>query len=386
MLKSLNLKIISLLFLAALTFGVLIPTTTRACACGMLVPENNQEIGMTGERGVVVFDGLKNNEQMAIDFQLDGTSASTALVVPTPVKADISQIKKQVVDDVASLVKPPSPSETPGSIGAAAAKSDNSVQVLERKTVGNFEIAVLKTNSYKDLFDWTKSNGFYLEAEAENPVRTYIDKGFILNVIKLKKDADISDINPLKFTFNTKTIFYPLMEIKDSRDSQKDKSLELYLLTDGAITDPSIISGFNAEVVNKEISTDDLNQRISKTSESDFSNLNFTAGKYFATYITTYDYSADATLTQGLGNPGAKEYTPLGLDYSHSLSYYIPNWVYPAVVTVVIVIATLLAFFLTSRRKPSLAQLEPKNANQAYVPTTPEITKNPETEEKTEIT
>jgi hypothetical protein len=222
--------------------GILIPTTTKACACGMLVPENNQTIGMTGERGVVVFDGLKSSEQMAIDFQLDGTSSDTALVVPTPVKSNISQIKAQVFTDLEDMVNPPL------SDGAGMTKSApgsiNAVQVLERKTVGNFEIAELKTNSYKDLYDWTRENGFYLEAEAESPVRTYIDKGFVLNVIKLKKDADTSDINPLEFTFKTKTIFYPLMEIKDSRDSQKDKSLELFLLTDGMITERYIVIGF----------------------------------------------------------------------------------------------------------------------------------------------
>jgi hypothetical protein len=347
MYKSFNLKIISFLFFAALFFAVLIPTTTKACACGMLVPENNQTIGMTGERGVVVFDGLKASEQMAIDFQLDGTSNNTALVVPTLVKADISQIKAQVFTDLEDIVNPPD-SLSIGAGMAQGASESNSVQVLERKTVGNFEIAELKTNSYKDLYDWTRQNGFYLEAEAESPVRTYIDKGFVLNVIKLKKDANTSDINPLEFTFKTKTIFYPLMEIKDSRDSQKDKSLELFLLTDGMITDPSLL-GYGSAYENQEMSTDTLSQDISKTSDSDFTNLNFTAGKYFLTYINTYDYSQDASLTQGLGNPGAKTYKPLGLDYSKSLSYYVPKWVYP--IAILAFLAIPLAFFLAHRQK-----------------------------------
>jgi hypothetical protein len=365
MFRSINIKVLSMLFVASLVLGILIPTTTKACACGMLVPENNQTIGMTGERGVVVFDGLKSSEQMAIDFQLDGTSSDTALVVPTPVKSNISQIKAQVFTDLEDMVNPPL------SDGAGMTKSApgsiNAVQVLERKTVGNFEIAELKTNSYKDLYDWTRENGFYLEAEAESPVRTYIDKGFVLNVIKLKKDADTSDINPLEFTFKTKTIFYPLMEIKDSRDSQKDKSLELFLLTDGMITDPSLL-GYGSFYNNQEISTDTLNQDITKTSDSDFTNLNFTAGKYYLTYINTYDYSSDPQLMQGLDNPGAKTYKPLGLDYSHSLPYYIPNWVYPTIVAAVIVIATPLAFFLTSRRKAQLKSVEPKIVMESVVP------------------
>ena len=62
---------------------------------------------MKGERGVVVYDSKTNKEQLAIDFQLDGSSNSTALVVPTPVKAEIGQIKKEVFDDLERLVSPP---------------------------------------------------------------------------------------------------------------------------------------------------------------------------------------------------------------------------------------------------------------------------------------
>ncbi|MCX6728392.1 MAG: DUF2330 domain-containing protein [Candidatus Saccharibacteria bacterium] len=356
--KSFQIKLILILFVAALTFVVIVPTTTRACACGMLVPEANQQIAMSGEQGVVVFDGLKHSEQMAIDFQFDGTSSSTALVVPTPVKPDISQIKQVVFDDLAELVGPTEGPVMSNSIQGSA--SDNSVQVLERKTVGNFEIAVLKTNSYKDLFDWTKSNGFYLEAEAENPVRTYIENGFVLNVIKLKKDANTSDINPLKFTFSTKTIFYPLMEVKDSRDNQKDKSLKLYLLTDGKITDPSIISDYNAEIVNEEFSANTLGQTITKTSESNFSNLNFTARKYFMTYINTFDYSTDASLTLGLGNPSAKKYKPLGLNYSKPVTNIVPRWAYPIAIAAFLVIP--LTFFFVSKQNASVKKVEPKIA------------------------
>jgi|GEM_PF-6573008 len=349
--KFINIKYISLfslLYVTALLIGLFITTPTQACACGMLIPQGGRDIAMKGEEGLVIFDGLKNKEQMVINFQLDGTSNNSALVVPTPVKPDISQVKSIVFTDLHNIAFPQSEnnSDRMGMMGAAP--GSNSVEVLERKTVGNFEIAVLKTNSYTDLYYWTKENGFNLQAEAESPIRTYIDNKFILNVIKLKKNADISDINPLKFTFDTKTLFYPLMEVKDERDSLKDKSLDLYLLTDGMIT-PSVLLN-NSTVINKEVSKSTLEQDITKTDENDFSNLDFTANKYYLTFYSTYDYSANALLVNSLGNPGPIAYTPIGLDYSYTNITDTLVWIFPVVFGFIFAIAVVL-FFVWRNKK-----------------------------------
>ena len=348
--KLLNKKYFSIfvfLYVVTLLIGIFITTPSQACACGMLIPQGGKDIAMEGEKGIVVFDGLKNNEQMVIDFQLNGTSNNSALIVPTPVKPDISQVKKEVFKDLQDILFPPSDNTRDG---AAPTTISNSVEVLERKTVGNFEIAVLKTNSYTDLYDWTKENGFYLQAEAESPVRTYIDNGFILNVIKLKKGADISNINPLKFTFETKTIFYPLMEVKDERDSLKDKSLDLYLITDGMIATSSAISNNYSLIKNQVITKTTLDQKITKTNDPDFSNLDFISNKYYVTYLTTTDYSADASLVSSLGNPGSNEYAPLGLDYSQTKTPILLMWAFPIIFVVIFIIAAFIFFIWRSKQ------------------------------------
>ena len=115
----------------------------------MLMPRKSKDISMTGEKGIVVFDSATQKEQMAIDFSLTGSSSDTALVVPTPVKSDISQIKKAVFDDLWHIVKPVVESDTKSSINAMPTSS---VKVLERKVVGSFEIAVLKSPALNASF------------------------------------------------------------------------------------------------------------------------------------------------------------------------------------------------------------------------------------------
>lgn len=335
--KKIIFRNVSLLLLTTLVLGIFASFPVYGCACGMLVPENSKDIAMKEERGVVIYDSKTHTEQMAIDFQLEGSSSKSALVVPTPVKAEIGQIKKEVIDEIDYLINPPRMTigaEAPeATIGSAA-----DVQVLERKTVGSFEIAALKANSYLDLFAWTKENGFYLQKEAESPVQSYIENDFVLNVIKLKKNASKSDINPLVFTFQASSLFYPLMEVKDSRNDQKDKSLSLYL-----VSDIKTNFSFHSTVTNKKLTKADLLAAVTKTTEKDFSNLKFTAANYYGTYIYTGNYSQSNSLVSELGNPKVIESASLGLDYSKSQP--ITLWLIIGVSAALILIMVVLGVF-----------------------------------------
>ena len=346
--KSFRKKVIFLSCLTVFLLSLLFITTpTRACACGMLISEGNKSIAMKGEQGLVVFDSSTQNEQMAINFQLSGTSNSSALVVPTPVKSEISQIQSIVFSDLYDIIKPKVESNSDSKVTMGAAPN---VQVLERKIVGNFEIAVLKTNSYDDLNLWTTDNGFYLEPEAQGPVTAYINKGFVLNVIKLKKDAVDSDINPLLFTFSTSKYFYPLMEIKDNRDALKDKTLSLFLVLNDKLAIPS--NGFETTIENREVSKNTLESDITQTEEKNFSNLKFTSDKYYVSYLTRNDYSTDAPLMAVLGNSdSAKAFTAHEVDIAKENSPALSVWTYIFIGVIVIGTAGVIAYFFWERNK-----------------------------------
>jgi len=345
--KSVKISIVAFIYVASLVLSVFIAAPTYGCACGMLISESDKTIAMKGEQGLVVFDSSTQNEQMAINFQLSGTSNSSALVVPTPVKSEISQIQSIVFSDLYDIIKPKVESNSDSKVTMGAAPN---VQVLERKIVGNFEIAVLKTNSYDDLNLWTTDNGFYLEPEAQGPVTAYINKGFVLNVIKLKKDAVNSDINPLLFTFSTSKYFYPLMEIKDSRDALKDKTLSLFLVLNDKLAMPS--NGFETTIENREVSKSTLESDITQTEEKDFSNLKFTSDKYYVSYLTRNDYSTDAPLMAVLGNSdSAKAFTAHEVDIAKENSPALSVWTYIFIGVIVIGTAGVIAYFFWERNK-----------------------------------
>lgn len=297
-----KIKSIPAIIFCSLIISLFPIAPANGCACGMLVAEVNKEIQMSGEQGAVVFDNSASKEQLAIYFDLSGTSMKSALVVPTPKQAKLSQIKKSVFDDLKDIAYPKPVFD--GMVGAipGAVLNTGSVQVLERKKVGSFEIAALKADTYRALYEWTRDNGFNLEPESEAPIRTYIDNNFVLNVIKLKKNAKESEINPLFFTFETEHLFYPLMTIKDVRDPYKDKNLTLFLLTEEKIDIPF------TDILNRPLTADSLKADISNTTEKDFSNLEFNKNNYYLSTIKTSNYSKDQELSVYLGNPLVKSY------------------------------------------------------------------------------
>jgi hypothetical protein len=124
------------------------------------------------------------------------------------------------------------------------------VQVLSRKVVGNFDVAVVKENQPGALNGWLKKEGFQtLEGPgADKVVAFYRNKGFVFACIKVS-DAALRrgrtvDLHPLRFTFRTggrDGIYYP-MKMTGLQTDRFD--VNLYVFYDKWINDRLSKYGF----------------------------------------------------------------------------------------------------------------------------------------------
>jgi hypothetical protein len=91
------------------------------------------------------------------------------------------------------------------------------VEVLSRKVVGSYDVAVVRENTKGALNDWLKNEGFEELGDAADTAGFYRDKGYVFACIKVK-DATSSgeraaDLHPLRFTFKTggrDGIYFPM--------------------------------------------------------------------------------------------------------------------------------------------------------------------------------
>jgi hypothetical protein len=91
------------------------------------------------------------------------------------------------------------------------------VEVLSRKDVGSYDVAVVRENKSGALVDWLVENGYRKPESAEDVIGSYRKKGYVFACVKVSdaartKGAEAS-LHPLRFTFGTggrDGIFFPM--------------------------------------------------------------------------------------------------------------------------------------------------------------------------------
>jgi hypothetical protein len=87
------------------------------------------------------------------------------------------------------------------------------VDVIERKRVGVYEIATLRSSDGQAVFDWLKQNGFATRTNFIPAIRAYAKEGWCFVASKIRLDAPMQDAanpHPLVVKFQTERPVYPL--------------------------------------------------------------------------------------------------------------------------------------------------------------------------------
>ncbi|HLJ57400.1 MAG TPA: DUF2330 domain-containing protein, partial [Chthonomonadaceae bacterium] len=159
------------------------------------------------QKALVYFD--RGSEQLIISPNYAGQATDFAWVVPTPARPSVEILKGAPFHELARLVEPEPPRMAKGLAGrAAAAPAPAGVTVLERKTVGDYDVSVLSATDSGALLRWLSENRYHLPPKAEAPVKAYIALGwtFVASKIRLNDTArglKTGTLSPLKLTFRT---------------------------------------------------------------------------------------------------------------------------------------------------------------------------------------
>lgn len=89
--------------------------------------------------------------------------------------------------------------------------AENPVQILSRKTVGSYEVSVIRSAQATALVDWLDKEGTPLPPQAEPVVKSYLDEGWCFVAAKLRK-SETEDLmpHPLRIRFKTEEPVYPM--------------------------------------------------------------------------------------------------------------------------------------------------------------------------------
>ncbi len=204
---------------AALAVLAAAPAPARACGGCFQPPDSISSV--TDHRMVIA---LSDQQTTLWDqIQYDGKPADFVWVLPTPTPADVQLAAGSFFDTLEQGTAPRviGPARGGGGGGgcsfgcgadeAAGAPDDmDSVTVYHTGSVGPYETATVGSQDPTALLNWLTDHGYAVPDAAKPIIAWYVDEGWVFNALRLKPDAETTQMSPVKVVFPGLAPTFPL--------------------------------------------------------------------------------------------------------------------------------------------------------------------------------
>jgi MYXO-CTERM domain-containing protein len=203
-----------------------IPVAREAHACGglfcnALVPF---PIAQSGEGIVFAVDSSERVVTAVISIQYQGEASEFAWVLPlesAPLAIDVAPSAMFARIDGLTAARFGTRFETEGicverdfslfgSEEVLASQAAPSVQVVRQEEVGPYDSVVIASSNAGDLRAWLEENGYSVTDAMMESVTPYVAKGDVLLALRLRKDNDVGDIQPVVVTMQSEEVCVPI--------------------------------------------------------------------------------------------------------------------------------------------------------------------------------
>ena len=176
----------------------------------------------------------KGKEVMLLQVKYEGAAEEFAWIVPTPARPKVTAIP----DAESPFGEISLYTQKRARWGSRTDSKAPAVEVLERKTVGVYDIAVLAAGDPDALGRWLDSNGYAFPTDRREVLAHYTSKHWYYVAMRIDRDllgtASIGklvkgELQPLRFEFSTANMVYPL-EISSVNAGETE--ILLYVLAD----------------------------------------------------------------------------------------------------------------------------------------------------------
>ncbi|MGA2788712.1 MAG: DUF2330 domain-containing protein, partial [Verrucomicrobiota bacterium] len=233
------LPIIAFLYCLTLAFA---PLNLLADGCFVFpkfVWDKHREINEPTQKAIIVHDA--GREELILQVKYDGPLDEFGWLIPVP---NLPTVKKGSMECFYELSKFTQKNMEPRSLTLGMSKGiggdgkEPPVKVIEVKTVGAYDIAVLSTKDSAALENWLKENQFSFPANAAGVIDAYVKQHwyFIAAKINLKSWSLFStseklasgELHPLQISFNSEHCVFPL---KISSLNNTPSEVQVYVLS-----------------------------------------------------------------------------------------------------------------------------------------------------------
>jgi hypothetical protein len=267
------------IFLAGLSMGKIYFAPTSVQADGAILPPDDYYYPVygTSQKALIIFED--DHEDLLISVSFSGQASEFGWIIPLPSQPEILKVDSSIFSTLEDLTEPKQnlleklrgedyyySISGMAELAAPGLKSDeaeSSVEVIEEKSIGIFDYAILTAEDPDDLKEWMDENDYNLPGEEEDDdddyfyiwgstksqaelwsdalpiIQDYIDSDWYFVTVKVNnKFVDSSGVetqleegavDPLRFSFDTTDMIYPM---KLTAIGKKNVSVLLYVIDD----------------------------------------------------------------------------------------------------------------------------------------------------------
>ena len=191
-----------------------------------------KDITLPAQKAVIIYEN--NTEDLILQVKYEGEIEKFAWVVPLPNRPIINVSQPELFFELFSLTVP----EHLRIIPPGGGEKPVLVEVLERKTVGIYDVAVLSAEDPEALINWLNQNGYFFPTEGKAILDYYINKEWYFVAMKIniniteKERLKEGTIQPIRLSFESEKIIYPLKITSLSAD---ESEILLYIFTNQSV-------------------------------------------------------------------------------------------------------------------------------------------------------
>jgi len=230
-------------YFIAVVLGLLL-STVRLYADGCFVWNEGADLHEPVQRAIIYFED--GREVLLLQVKYEGPAEDFAWIVPLPCRPEVTAIDA----DKSPFAEMSIYTQWRRGWGyrrreKAEPGMQDQVTVLERKTVGVYDIAVLAASKAGALNTWLNANGYAFPQNRNDVLAHYTGKKWVYVAMRIDRDALESSevkklktgrLQPIRFSFETKEMVYPL---KISSVNAGETEVLLYLLANA----PMVVKG-----------------------------------------------------------------------------------------------------------------------------------------------
>ncbi len=187
-------------------------------ADGVFFPPPDYYIGQASQQGVIIYD--KGIETLILSSTFYGDAKDFGWVIPTPTRPEIDQSTDEIFIALSDLTgRTIALNRKQSLLGDKEEASETKVKIVETKQVGIYDVKVILASEASSLAKWLSDNGFQFPKESSYVLEDYVQYNWFYTVAKVRpeliwpgmeKEMKSGHISPLKLTFKTDKIVFPL--------------------------------------------------------------------------------------------------------------------------------------------------------------------------------